>query len=286
MLGSAEQLKLLLPLVPKLKHSVVRTAGRDFDNATHRLWFLQRLEPECPDEVLLTPTCGPWSTMQNLNARDPQQQAKLLECPEWHHGTHLAFDQKVYETQIKNGGHAHIQQPAPALSWKARALSFLPGFRCTFDQCAYGCRCLDQDGLWKPVRKATTFLTTKMALYQQFQLRCDGSHKHCHLEGHAKGFGLRTKYLEKYQPAFATVLAAALLSLEAPMIMDFAGAVADDRQHSGELIKLLSENRRDAVRTVQRLHRRNHGHPSTSKLVELLEARGASQTVIDVAKNY
>ena len=55
--------------------------------------------------------------MQNLNARDPKQQAKLLECREWHHGTHLMFVKQVYETQIKNGGHAHIEQPATALSW-------------------------------------------------------------------------------------------------------------------------------------------------------------------------
>ena len=124
-----------------------------------------------------------------------------------------------------------------------------------------------------------------MALYQQFQFRCDGSHEHCPLEGHAKGFGMRTKYLEKYQPAFATVLAAALLATEVPTIMDFVGAVAEDRQHPGELIKLLAENRQDAVRRVQRLHR-NLGHPSASKLVELVEARGASKTVIDVAKDY
>ena len=93
-----------------------------------------------------------------------------------------------------------------------------------------------------------------MAVHQQFQLRCDGSHEHCHLEDHAKGFGLRTEYLENYQPAFATVLAAALLFSEAPTIIDFAGAVADDCQHSGELVKLLAENRQDAVRTIQRLH--------------------------------
>ena len=158
--------------------------------ASHRLWFLQRLESECPGELLVTPTCGPWSPMQNLNARDPEQQAQLLEQREWHHGTHLAFVRKVYETQIKNGGHTHVEQPAPALSWEKRALSSLLGFRCTFDQCAYGCRCLDQDGHWKPVRKTTTFLTTKMALYQQVQLRCDGSHEHCPLEGYAKGFGM------------------------------------------------------------------------------------------------
>jgi len=113
-----------------------RETGWDFDIASHRLWFLQRLESECPDEVLLTPTCGPWSPMQNLNARDPGQQAQLLEKREWHHGTHLAFVRKVYETQIKNGGHADVEQPAPALSWKTRAFSSFPGFRCTFDQCA------------------------------------------------------------------------------------------------------------------------------------------------------
>ena len=103
-----------------------RETGWDFDIASHRLWFLQRLESECPDEVLLTPTCGPWSPMQNLNARDPGQQAQLLEKREWHHGTHLAFVRKVYETQIKNGGHADVEQPAPALSWKTRAFSSLP----------------------------------------------------------------------------------------------------------------------------------------------------------------
>ena len=69
-----------------------RETGWDFDIASHSLWFLQRLESECPDEVLLTPTCGPWSPMQNLNARDPEQQAQLLEKREWHHGTRLAFD--------------------------------------------------------------------------------------------------------------------------------------------------------------------------------------------------
>ena len=56
--------------------------GWNFDLASHRLWFLQRLESECPDEVLLTPTCGPWSPMQNLNARDSESQAKFLEYRE------------------------------------------------------------------------------------------------------------------------------------------------------------------------------------------------------------
>jgi len=37
------------------------------------------------------------------------------------------------------------------------------------------------------------------------------------------------QYLENYQPAFATVLAAPLLATEVPTIMHFVGAVAEDQ---------------------------------------------------------
>ena len=35
--------------------------------------FLHLMDEEQPDEVLFTPTCGPWSQMQNLAARTPEQ---------------------------------------------------------------------------------------------------------------------------------------------------------------------------------------------------------------------
>ena len=81
------------------------------------------------------------------------------------------------------------------------------------------------------------------------------------------------------------MIAAAMMTDEMPSVMDFAGAVNEDRQHAGQLIKLLATNRQDAVRTVQRLHR-NLGHPDKDALVELLASRGASDVIIDVAKNY
>ena len=97
--------------------------------------------------------------------------------------------------------------------------------------------------------------------------------------------GLRTRYMENYQPGLAGVIAAALLADEVPTVLDFAGAVNEERTHTGELVKLLAANRQDAVRTVQRLHR-NLGHPETSALVELLASRGASEMVLEVARNY
>ena len=124
-----------------------------------------------------------------------------------------------------------------------------------------------------------------MSVYREFQLRCQGDHQHCALEGHAPGLGLRTRYMESYQPSMASILAAALMVPEVPQLYDFAGAVSEEREQTGVLIKLLSGNRQEAVRTVQRLHR-NLGHPPKQALIELLESRGASEEVLKVAREF
>ena len=197
----------------------------------------------------------------------------------------MKFNQKAYETQVKNGAHAHLEQPAGALSWRTTALSKLPGYKARFDQCRYGAQCLDADDEWKPAKKPTCLQTTKRAMFNQLQLQCQGDHEHCPLEGSSRVTGLRTRYMENYQPALAGVIAAALMADEVPTVLDFAGAVNEERTHTGEFVKLLAANRQDAVRTVQRLHR-NLGHPETSALVELLASRGASEMVLEVARNY
>ena len=259
--------------------------GWNFDEASHRAAFLKRLEQEYPDEVFFAPTCGPWSIMQNLNARTEEQREELTEHRDWHHRVHLVFVRKAYLTQIKQGGHAHIEQPAYALSWKTNAFRNLPGLKAIFDQCRYGCVCPDDDGIELPVRKPTMFLTSKKLMYDTMSLRCDGSHDHCPLEGSGPGVGRRTRYLEDYQPAFAAVIASAMVVDEPPSPWEFAGAVNEERLVSGSLVKLMTENRQEAVRTVQRLHR-NLGHPGNRELVELIESRGASEEVLKVAREF
>lgn len=63
----------------------------------------------------------------------------------------------------------------------------------------------------------------------------------------------------------------------------FAGAVNEDREQTSGIIKLLTTNKPEAVRVVQRLHP-NLGHPEPQRLVELLQ--GASSEVLDAAENY
>ena len=186
--------------------------------------------------------------MQSLAARTPEQQQKLRELREWHHQIHLGFCKKVFLKQIKPGGHAHLEQPAYARS--------LPGLHCRFDQCQYGCTCQDTDLEWRLVQKPT-----------------------------GPAVGPRTRYLEDYQPNLASTLAACLLADELPTISEFVGAADDEKKHVGRIVQLLTNNRQEAVRCVQRLHR-NLGHPSMEALAETLESRGASDVVLEVARNF
>ena len=259
--------------------------GWDFDLKSHRDEFLRRLDAEVPDELFMAPTCGPWSPMQNLAARSPEQQESLRELREWHHEIHLKFVKTAFLRQVRNGAHAHIEQPAHALSWKTLALKSLPGFHAVFDQCQYGCPCLDSDGVWKPTKKPTAIQTTKKYLFDQFNRRCPGDHQHCPLEGSAPGLGRRTQFMEDYQPGLSAVIAAALVFDEVPLVADYIGAVNEDRVAMTGIIQLLTTNKPEAVRTVQRLHR-NLGHPDPSHLAELLESRGASTVVVETAKTY
>ena len=148
-----------------------------------------------------------------------------------------------------------------------------------------GAQCLDSDGIWKPVQKNTTFLTTKQAVQDAFTLQCQGDHERCPLEGAAPGYGSRARHLEEYQPALAATLAAALAVDEPPIHWELGLAAEDETETTSSLIRLRSHTEQDAIRTVQRLHR-NLGHPAPAALVELLEARGASEAVIQAARSY
>ncbi len=259
--------------------------GWNFDDPRHQQQFLEMLNEEMPDEVFLAPTCGPWSVMQNINARSDEQREQLHQLREQHHRVHLRFVKKVYLAQIYGGRHAHLEQPEGALSWHTSSLKNLPGYWAAFDQCRYGVQCLDVDGEWRFVRKSTAILTTKMAVKAALHLRCQGGHVHCRAEGHAPGYGKRTKYLEDYQPALAATIAAAMLAEETPQAWENAMVVPEHKEFAGKLASLHTEVKAEAIRTVQRLHR-NLGHPSADALADLLVSRGASEEVVTAARSY
>ena len=190
--------------------------GWDFDQLKHQEAFLELFDEEMPDELLIAPECKLWSRMQSLGRRTPAQQEALIAARQRHHDRHLIFVKKSYLKQLSGGRHATIEQPKDALSWQTQALRSLRGRITDFSQCRYGAQCLDTDGQWRPVLKNTRLLTTKKAVQEAMFLQCQHDHQHCHLEGSATGYGVRTRYMEDYQPGLAATLAAALSPPEPP----------------------------------------------------------------------
>ena len=91
--------------------------------------------------------------------------------------------------------------------------------------------------------------------------------------------------MENYQPTLAAVLAACMADPEPPRAWETGLAVNEMKVHTGQLIQLMTENKSEALRTVQRLHR-NLGHPQPLALAKLLASRNASDVVVEVAKNF
>ena len=111
--------------------------GWNFSLKSHQRAFMDLLAEELPDEVLISPTCAPWSPMQNANMKDERKCQQFEQLREWHHRVHLQFCRKIYLEQLSEGKHAHLEQPTPALSWRTSALKDLPGHRARFHQCQY-----------------------------------------------------------------------------------------------------------------------------------------------------
>ena len=259
--------------------------GWNFELLDHQEQFLVLVDEEMPDEILVAPECKLWSRMQSLGRRTPAQKEALVAARQHHHDRHLKFTKKIYLKQLTGGRHATIEQPKDALSWQTKALRDLPGHTTDFSQCRYGAQCLDDDGQWKPVLKNTRLRTTKKAVQDALCLQCLHDHEHCHLEGSARGFGVRTRYMEDYQPGLAATLAAALSVDEPPLHWEHAHAATEEKEVMGSLVRLKANTKQEAIRIVQRLHR-NLGHPSAEALSELLAARGASETIAQAAKGY
>ena len=71
---------------------------------------------------------------------------------------------------------------------------------------------------------------------------CPGDHQHCRLEGSLRGFQVhRATYMENYQPAMASTLAAAMATPEAPRNWEHGYAVQEITEHVGKLVELHVE---------------------------------------------
>eukprot|EP00438_Fugacium_kawagutii_P024723 Skav235563 [mRNA] locus=scaffold3067:381891:390381:- [translate_table: standard] len=158
--------------------------GWDFQLASHRKKFLDKLRRDEPDDVLLSPMCRLWSPLQELSCHTvPGYRERLIADRKVNHDTIMMMCSVAMTEQYKNGRHGTLEHPWPSRAWSTKAMQLIEEFcyDTYVDQCQYGLKLPDRDGRDGPVKKPT-----------------------CNIPG---GGGPRSKAAENYPPALARMLA-------------------------------------------------------------------------------
>ena len=139
--------------------------GWDLTDPHMQREFLDLIDKEQPDEIWLSPMCGPWSRLQTLNCSTPEARARLREKQQFSHDVVLSFVKRVFNKQVKANRYAHVEHPKNAGSWKTRNMrGLMAKYLVDFDMCVYG---MNVDGTGfnkKPTRVATN--KNNMAILQ------------------------------------------------------------------------------------------------------------------------
>lgn len=248
-----------------------------------------------------------WSTLQNLNIDTPAKAEALQADRDYHEAIHLRLCLKGYNRQLREGRHAALEQPWYATSWKTKTLATMPGHDASFHQCAFGCKLPDEHGNPQYIKKPTTVRCTDDWMAFELTRRCDVDHFHLPIEGSSPGIGSRAEAAGVYQmplcKAFFKAIAGilereteliyvgedaepdVLAEAEREPVMESSGSVATASADRGVLQRLHQGDRRQAERTVSRLHR-NLGHPTSSELVRLLQQKCASDSLVQAARDH
>ena len=113
---------------------------------------------------------------------DPETVKKKLEEGR----IHLKFVARLYRRQLAAGRHFVHEHPAGAQSWKEECMKQLMATRgvqtVVSHQCEYGLTSADAQGVQRPVKKPTRWMSSSDAMIQRLSKRCSG-HVHQQLVG-------------------------------------------------------------------------------------------------------
>ena len=117
--------------------------------------------------------------MNQMEVRRRRARAKIL----------LSFAAEIYELQRAAGRHFLHEHPETADSWKEpcmRRLMARAGVGTVVGhQCQMGLTTKDANGR-APAKKATRFMSSSSEVLARLDRKCDGKHKHRHLENKAR----------------------------------------------------------------------------------------------------
>ncbi len=271
-----------------------------------------------PKRLWLSPECGPFSIMQNINQRTPEQRARLYEkrkkgLIQWRNCIRLAW------VQLELGGYFYIEQPQSCMTWRlkdthTRQLLDNHSTFCIRDQCFDDLK-HPKSGL--PLRKSTRIQSNDDTFTSQFAQRCT---EHSTVHGRIEG-GKLSYSTSFYTQPFCQRAVQIWKSKDAVTPKTFLKKFRDAQQveepnytcsdcgsftptplhgcskcsedYTYPIMPAVSELMQDipedddgnsSLQKLMRVHR-NLGHPPNRLLAQILKEAKAPESVIDLASN-
>ena len=148
----------------------------DFLRADHRRRCWSRLRAEDPWVVIGSPPCTALSMINGLNKYKVDAETRERRMTEGKILLNFALD--VYTWQHHRNRYFVHEHPQSASSWnlpEVRAVQCLDGVASVVnDACVFGMTATDRDGIRKPVKKPTRWLSNAPALLRHLVGRCAG----------------------------------------------------------------------------------------------------------------
>ena len=184
---------------------------------------LQRLEVENPSHVWLSPPCGPFSPLQNVNSRTPEQRAELEKKRAEAMRIYVSCCVIVHMCMQK-GIHVTFEMSERCQAWRLPLLQNLQTKYSLFSTVTRGCRVglrSGKDG--QLLQKGWKIVTSCKRLAESWDLpcRCSRNYKHGRCEGGV------AKDSELYTPEFARRVGNVVLQE-----LDHHAVVAEAQGHS------------------------------------------------------
>ena len=284
---SAEALKQLGP------EAAVRCShwnGYDLTSTTGVRRLKDLISQQRPVHVWISCECGPYSPLQRINRRNPEQCEKLEEK---RRVARLQYDGGIQVAKHARlcGAEVHFELSEKCEAWKLPAIetfvSDLGLRKVTCNGCTVGLRVGDEQQL---SCKGWTIATTSGHVLQHLHLPCQKNHRTVPLEG---GKALSTAY---YTPVFAKKVVEAMRRQESwglvvQELRDVLQPLSLEEPTTSEGMVLAgahevtpSEKKR-VLKLVKHIHSVS-GHGSLQTLLQALAKRGVPPHVLKIAKEF
>jgi len=157
----------------------------DFTKAADRARARREVAASKPYMVVGSPPCTDWCAL-NLNCNHPKMRPEERERRITVAKVHLRFCAEIYRMQLRGGRHFLHEHPSTAKSWQEPEIMRLRNDPKVSEvighMCELGMAMKGPDGVSRPVRKSTRWLSSAREVLRRLDKKCTG-HVHTKLEG-------------------------------------------------------------------------------------------------------